>query len=138
MRPLTSNSLPIDGMLLVTFVSRRGDQNPASIVTACTGTLRSLAYGDFAKFRIPWSRQGGDAVSAAESCSRVPRPPANPLNSFCAPGSMEIAEVDTAEATNFLREYFPFTIMARLPSQLSAQTAHIIAQARAEVATANM
>jgi hypothetical protein len=51
---------------------------------------------------------------------------------------MEIAEVDTAEATNFLREYFPFTLMARLPSQLSAQTAHIIAQARVEVATANM
>src|SRR6266446_5896890 len=112
MRPLTSRSLPIDGTLLVTFVSRRGDQNPASIVTACTGTLRSLAYGDFAKFRIPWSRQDGDAAGAAESCARAPRPPANPLNSFCAPGSTEIAEADIAEATNFLREYFAPTMAA--------------------------
>jgi len=53
MRPLTSSSLPIEGMLLVTFVSRRGDQIPPQIITACTGTLRSFAYGDFAKLRIP-------------------------------------------------------------------------------------
>src|SRR6266436_1503201 len=98
MRPLTSSSFPIEGMLLVTLVSRRGDQNPVSIVTARTGTLCSFAYGDLAKFRIPWSRQGGVVVSATGFCGRPPRAPANPLQSFCGPGNTEIAETDIADA----------------------------------------
>src|ERR1700687_2555868 len=124
-RPLTSSSLPIEGMLLVTLVSRRGDQNPVSIVTACTGTLCSFAYRDLAKFRTPWSRQAGVVVSATEFCCRPPSAPANPLKSFCAPGNTEIAEADIAEATNFLREYFPFTFMATLPAtNLGTDGAH--------------
>src|SRR4029077_2178450 len=115
-------------MLLVTFVSRRGDQNPASIVTACTGTLRSFAYGDFAKLRIPSARQAGVVVSGTGFCSRPPRTSVNPLKSFCAPGSTEIAEADIAVETNFLREYFPF--MVTLPRRISAYAAHIIAQHR--------
>src|SRR5216683_5585907 len=125
MRPLTSSSLPIDGMLLVTLISRRGDQNPASIVTACTGTLCSFAYGDLARFRIPWSRHCGVVVSATELCaaSRVPIARVKLPKSFCAPGSTEIAEADIAEATNFLREYFPF--MATLPeTNLRSHGAH--------------
>src|ERR1700682_1369432 len=136
MRPLTSRSFPIDGMLAFTFVSRRGDQNPASIVTACTGTLCSFAYGEFARFRMPWSRQAGVVVSATESCSRPPRAPVNPIKRFGAPGSTEIAEADIAEATNFLREYFCFPFMVALPTQPSAQTAHIIAQQKPTVAAA--
>ena len=37
------------------LASRRADQKPVSMVTARTGTLWSLAYGDFARFRTPWS-----------------------------------------------------------------------------------
>jgi hypothetical protein len=33
----------MEGMLEFTLVSRRGDQKPGSMVTAWTGTLRSLA-----------------------------------------------------------------------------------------------
>src|ERR1700746_2699526 len=108
MRPLTSSSFPMEGMLEFMLVSRRGDQNPASIVTACTGTLRSFAYGDLAKFRMPWSRQAGVVVSGADlgSAPRVPMAPVNLPRNSCAPGSAENAEADIAEATNFLREYF--------------------------------
>src|ERR1700732_1191669 len=105
MRPLTSSSLPMEGMLALTFVSRRGDQNPLSIVTACTGTLRSFAYGDFAKFKTPWSRHAGFVVSGTEFCSspRAPTVP-KPVKRLRTPGTTEIAEADTAEDTNFLRE----------------------------------
>src|SRR5260370_27746139 len=109
MRPLTSSSLPIDGMLLVTLVSRPDDQNPASMVTARTGTLCSFAYGHFAKLRIPWSRQAGVAVSGTEFCCRPPSAPANPLKSFGSPGRTEIADADIAVQPNFLRDYFRFT-----------------------------
>src|SRR5579872_1960248 len=45
-------------MLLSTFVLRRFDQKPSSIVTARTGTECSFAYGEFAKLSTPWSRHG--------------------------------------------------------------------------------
>jgi hypothetical protein len=137
MRPLTSRSLPIDGMLALTFVSRRGDQNPASIVTACTGTLCSFALGDLAKFRIPWSRQAGVAGRVTDSCPSLPEATANPLRSFGAPGKTEIAEADIAEVTNFLREhfFFPFTGPSRRTH--FAQSAHIIAQARPRITAVN-
>src|SRR6266852_262155 len=130
MRPLTSSSFPIEGILAVTFVSRRGDQNPASIVTACTGTLRSFAYGDLAKFRIPWSRQAGVVVSATEFCSRPPKASVNPLKVFCAPGSTEIAEADIAEVRNFLREYFPFMVTLPAASLRSHGAHHSATQVR--------
>src|SRR5713226_9243446 len=126
MRPFTSSSLPMEGMLAFTFVSRRGDQNPASIVTACTGTLCSFAYGDLARFRIPWPRHCGVVVSATELCaaSRVPIARVKLPKSFCAPGSTEIAEADIAEATNFLREYFCLPFMVALRRNLCSDGAH--------------
>src|SRR5215510_8188661 len=57
MRPFNSSSLPIEGMLVFTFTARRADQNPSWIFTARTGTLRSFAYGECARFKTPWSRQ---------------------------------------------------------------------------------
>src|SRR6266478_2504971 len=134
MRPFASSSLPMEGMLELTLVLRRGDQKPLSIVTACTGTLCSLAWGDFARLRIPWSRQAGVMVSSAEFCSRAPTARANPLRSFCDPGSTEMAEADTAEATNFLREYFCLAFMVALPTQRSTQTALIIAHRKPNLA----
>src|ERR1044071_7535402 len=62
MRPLASSSLPMVGMLFSTLAARRPDQNPARRVTARTGTLRSLACGEPARFRTPCSLQGGDAA----------------------------------------------------------------------------
>ena len=43
MRPWSSNSWCIEGMLDSTFVLRRFDQKPSSMVTARTGTLCSFA-----------------------------------------------------------------------------------------------
>src|SRR6266849_4583249 len=133
MRPFASSSLPMEGMLVLTLVSRRGDQKPLSMVTACTGTLCSLAWGDSARFRIPWSRQAGLLVCATESCSCAPMAASKPCKSFCAPGSTEMAEADTAEATNSLREYFCLAFMVALLPKLP-QTALIIAQQRPGVA----
>src|SRR5215470_15282151 len=55
MRPLPSSNFSIEGMLFSTFVRRRAPQKPEVIVTACTGTFRSLAWGDLARFKTPWS-----------------------------------------------------------------------------------
>ena len=53
MRPCSSNSSCIDGMLEATLVARRFAQKPSWIVTARTGTLRSFAYGEWARFSTP-------------------------------------------------------------------------------------
>src|SRR5579859_1348441 len=129
MRPFTSSSFSIDGMLLSTLVARRGDQNPVSMVTACTGTQRSLAYRDLARFRMPWSRQGGFSVSATESRLAFPGCPVIPRKNFGAPGNTEIADAEIAEATNFLREYLCFWSISS-PNATGCCTAHIIAQPR--------
>jgi hypothetical protein len=60
----------------------------------------------------------------------------NPLKSFCAPGSTEMAEADIAAETNFLREYFPFTFMVSLSATSLRSGAHIIAQQRPDAAAA--
>jgi hypothetical protein len=46
----------------------------------------------------------------------------NSPKSLCAPGSTEIAEADIAEATNFLREYFPSMVPPGDESPLSRRT----------------
>src|SRR6266481_704889 len=134
MRPLTSRSLPMEGMLEFTFVSRRGDQKPDSIVTACTGTLRSFAYGDFVRFRTAWSRQAGLVVSATEFCSGTGMPigALNSRNSFCALGNTEIADADRADDTNFLRENFCLMFICNLPRNIR-HNGDMIAQGNANL-----
>src|SRR6266404_1961726 len=126
MRPLTSSSFPIEGMLAFTLVSRRGDQNHASIVTAWTGTLCSFAYGDFARFRMPCSRQVGLPVSETGFCSssRVPIAPVNSPKNPREPGKTEIAEAETADDTNFRRENLCCMPMIVPPRQLPPNAAH--------------
>src|SRR5438445_5689489 len=108
MRPLASNNFSIEGMLLPTLTSRRCAQKPFSMVTACTGTFRSLAYGDFVRLRMPWSRQGGVVVRATEDCGAVSRAPilaSAKLVRRSLPGcKQEIVAAEIAEETNCRRE----------------------------------
>src|SRR5512133_2080941 len=59
------------GMLRSTLVARRADQKPGSILTALTGTLCSLAYGDFSSCRIPASAASSSGVAAANRNQRM-------------------------------------------------------------------
>src|SRR5580692_3614316 len=100
MRPCSSNCSRIVGMLLSTLVLRRFDQNPSSMVTARTGTLCNFAYGEFAKFRTPWSRHGNCVGST---------PPAAPDDLPSAKASAGFATYAAAAAAvdasiNFRRE----------------------------------
>src|SRR4029077_15130975 len=63
MRPLASSRSCMLGMLLVMLMSRRRAQKLPVIVTARTGMSRSLAWGDLARFSMPWSFQPGASVS---------------------------------------------------------------------------
>src|ERR1700739_2616661 len=69
------------GMLEATLVVRRFDQNPLSMVTACTGTLFNLAYGELRVAMIP-------AFAQSRSRSGVPAAPvvcrANPGKAIAA------------------------------------------------------
>src|SRR5258708_17727022 len=104
MRPLASNNLPIEGMLLLTLTSRRCAQKPFSMVTACTGTLRSLAYGDFVRLRMPWSRHGGVLTRATDDCAEFSSAPTlaavKLARSSRLDGKQEIAAAEIAEETN--------------------------------------
>src|SRR5436853_6925854 len=115
MRPLASSNFSSEGILLLTLTSRRCAQKPFSIVSACTGTFLSFAYGDFARLRMPWSRQGGFFVSATCECganSRVPLFGAARAAKTARPGCQEeIVAAETTEETNCLREKLCFLLM---------------------------
>src|SRR5208282_1785775 len=84
-------------MLFSTFVSRRAPQNPCVIVTACTGMLCSLAYGDFSTKSTPSSFQSALAALA---------PPLQAApNSPCIGTELSVA-ADTAAPTNSRRDNF--------------------------------
>ena len=53
------------GMLDSTLMVRRLDQKPGSIVTACTGTLFNLAYGELRVAMTPAFFQLGSRAGAA-------------------------------------------------------------------------
>src|SRR5271154_6158937 len=71
MRPCSSSSVRMEGMLFSTLVLRRFDQKPSSIVTARTGTVWSFANGEFVRFSTPWSCHGriGDAVAPVSAAA---------------------------------------------------------------------
>src|SRR5580704_17221541 len=95
MRALASSSFSVEGMLLVTLTSRRAPQKPAVMVTACTGMLRSLAYGDLSTNRTPSSFQ--DELDASGLCGF-----AGVRN--LSTGIAVIAAAEIAEPTNSRRE----------------------------------
>src|SRR5882724_3785423 len=108
MRPLASSNFSIEGILFLTLTSRRCAQKPFSMVTACTGTFLSLACCDFARLRMPWSRQGGVAVSATEDCRGISRVPllgaVRALRSSRPGRKQETVAEESAEEMNCLRE----------------------------------
>src|ERR1700730_6536676 len=77
MRPWSRSCCRMVGMLERVLVKRRLDQKPGWMVTACTGMLRSLAYGESLRFRMAWSFQLGSgrvvgvAGAARKSLERV-------------------------------------------------------------------
>src|SRR5579862_4783927 len=93
-------------MLLSTFVVRRAPQNPAVIVTACTGILCSFAYGDLSKNSTPSSFQS--ALGALAPACQVA--PSNPRA-----GTTLTAAADTAAPTNSRRVNFAFFAMLASP-----------------------
>src|ERR1700742_642287 len=88
------------GMLLSTFVLRRLDQKPSSIVTARTGTEWSLAYGELLRFRTPWSRHG----SCVESTPRGAAEGLPKANASAGFATYEAAAVAAAASINLRRE----------------------------------
>src|SRR5215467_3454755 len=102
MRPLPSSSFSIDGMLFSTLVSRRAPQKPEVIVTACTGTFRNLACGDFARFNTPWSFHPGfvEEFTGVEGDADLPRGG----HARLPRGSEPAAAAETAVLTNCRRE----------------------------------
>src|SRR5262249_28104194 len=102
MRPLASSSFSIEGMLFSTLVWRRAAQKPEVIVTACTGTFRSLAWGDLTRFRTPsfFQSEFDEEPEALESkvVSSFPDPHRGPS------GTEAAAAAETAELTNWRRE----------------------------------
>jgi hypothetical protein len=99
-------------MLDSTFVFRRFDQNPSSIVTARTGTLCSFAYGDFVRFSTPCSCHPGDPALAVSS---------NPHERVAAI-SGRAAAVAPASERNVLLETLPRAIAISLALNLSPQS----------------
>src|SRR5277367_3315646 len=95
MRPLASRSFSIEGILLLTLTSRRAPQKPDVMVTACTGMLWSLAYGDLSTNRTPSSFQDGPDASGLCCCAGVRN---------LSTGTAEIAATEIAEPTNSRRE----------------------------------
>src|SRR2546423_2433822 len=98
----------MEGMLLLTLTSRRCAQKPFSMVTACTATFLSLAYGDFRRLRMPWSRQDGAGVRSTEDCSAISLVAlfgdAKPVKGSRPLGKHEIAAAEIVEETNCRRE----------------------------------
>src|SRR5579872_1122119 len=105
-RPFASSSFSIDGMLFSTFVSRRAPQNPCVMVTACTGMLCSLAYGDLSTKSTPSSFQSAVAALAAP-------PPVAPNK--LRTGTELTRAADAAAPTNSRRDNFD--LLAILASQ---------------------
>src|SRR5450755_65600 len=110
MRPCSSSWTRMLGILLSTLVLRRFDQKPSSMVTARTGTLCSLAYGEFERFRTPWSRQGNieadpAATSSANAAGCAERRAGLPsANESAGRASREAAVEVTAVERNRRRE----------------------------------
>src|SRR5215472_15558467 len=108
MRPLASSNFSIDGMLFSKFVWRRAAQKPEGMVTACTGTFRNLAWGDWTRLSTPWFFQWGfveeptaedDAVSSFRDGDRW------------LSGMEATAAVEMAEPTNWRREISGLFVM---------------------------
>src|SRR5215813_2934139 len=111
MRPCSSSWSRIVGMLLSTFVLRRFDQNPSSIVTARTGTECNFAYGEFARFRTPWSCQGSCVESTPPAADF---PSANASAGFV---TYDAAAVAAAASMNLRRETGLEVVMDRPPCE---------------------
>src|SRR5580658_1854494 len=99
MRPWDSRRSCMVGMLCEKTASRRAAQKPLSIVTVRTGTLCSLAYGEFARFRTPWSCHDGPGIVAGDCVAA----PACGLLARALPAKVEIAAVESAVVTNWRR-----------------------------------
>src|SRR5579884_1395360 len=101
MRPLASSRSCIEGILFVTFTSRRFLQKPSLMLTARIGTCRSFACGDLARFSMPWFFQSGDCNGASvPDCRESAVFSGNAL----APDREEAAATEMADARNCLRE----------------------------------
>jgi LysM repeat protein len=77
---------------------------------------------------MPWSCQAGGAVSATLSWWGLPGALASSTKNFCALGSRGVAEAETADAINSLREHFWFAVIVALTRHLWGSKALIIAQ----------
>src|SRR5271163_4935700 len=105
-------------MLLSTLVSRRAPQNPSVIVTACTGMLCNLAYGDLSTKRTPSSFQAGSAALGL--------PPQDEPKKFGIGTELTVA-ADNAAPTNSLRDNRDrFDIFASSGLHLSIRPTRII------------
>ena len=73
MRPWSSSSVRMLGMLDSTLVWRRLDQNPGVMVTAWTGTLFSLAKGELRVAIMPALAQSGSRVGVLDGVLDCPK-----------------------------------------------------------------
>src|SRR4029077_6847563 len=113
MRPLASSSCSIEGMLFATLVWRRAPQNPSVIVTACTGTLCSLAYGDLSTKSTPSSFQ-------LRSDEPGPLCPEKAISLWS--GREPIAVTEIAEPTNARRDICDLLVMLSSSELLNIET----------------